>query len=63
MLAYILAIVAVGIIGFLGMWLDPWGETTIGVVGMIASVIFAFMLILLVVGGIIAITGVEVTLE
>lgn len=63
MLAYILAIVAVGIIGFLGMWLDPWEETTIGVVGMIASVIFAFMLILLVVGGIIAITGVEVTLE
>lgn len=63
MLAYILITAAMGILGFLGKWLDPWEETPIGVVGMLAGVIFAIMFILLVVSGIIAITGVEVTLE
>ena len=62
MLAYILVTVAMGIMGFLGMWIDPWGDTPIGVVAMLASVIFAFMLILLVAAGIVAVTGVEITL-
>lgn len=59
LLAYILIMLAMGAIGGLCSHFDSWGETPLGVLGMLANVIFAIMAVLLVVFAICAITGVE----
>lgn len=56
---YIIIMVAMCAIGTICYLLDPWSETPLGILGAMASVVFAIMFLLAVVVGIMVITGVR----